>query len=199
MREENIAVYESLRNEIIATQGVRANMIVYMYTVYIALFALGVERGRVFFVISYVILISFQAKINRCKYTIARISTYIRVFFEEERDDMHWETTNTVGKRPASKLKADNEFISFLSGMSTVQLGIISFICFCVSVVLNYDEKVGLLCSDIILCVASVVCIVILAYVNNDYKVKKEDITEMAREYRNYKKKVFKAKNRASK
>ena len=40
VKKEDIAVYESLRNEIISTQGIRSNMIVYMYTVFVVLFGL---------------------------------------------------------------------------------------------------------------------------------------------------------------
>ena len=92
MGKEDLAVYESLRNEIISAQSTRTNLIVYMYTVYAVLFGWGVERSRVFFVITFLILLPFQGKINRCKYTIARISSYIKVFFEEDpRHNIHWE------------------------------------------------------------------------------------------------------------
>ena len=94
VKKEDIAVYESLRNEIISTQGIRSNMIVYMYTVFVVLFGLGVEISRVFFFVAVFVLLSFQAKINRCKQVIARISAYIIVYFEKETDSIHWETAN---------------------------------------------------------------------------------------------------------
>lgn len=127
---ENIAVYESLRNEIIATQETRANLVVYMYTVFAALFALGVEQSKVFFVIASFIVISFQSRINRCKYTIARISAYIKVFFEEERDDIHWESSHTDKTTYKVRLRADNTFVSLLSETGSVQLGVISLVCY---------------------------------------------------------------------
>ena len=52
---ENLVVYESLRNEIISIQEIRATYNVYMYTVYVVLFGLGVEFSSIFFAVSFII------------------------------------------------------------------------------------------------------------------------------------------------
>ena len=103
-----------------------------MYTVFVVLFGLGVEISRVFFFVAVFVLLSFQAKINRCKQVIARISAYIIVYFEKETDSIHWETANAEVIDDTSTSIAKK-----LSRTSSIQLGVISLISFIVKA--GYD------------------------------------------------------------
>ena len=64
-----------------------------MYTVYFTLLTLGFAYQWTL-LISIFVLIIFQTMINNEKIAIERISSYIRVFFENQRDDMHWSLFN---------------------------------------------------------------------------------------------------------
>lgn len=87
---ENIAVYETLRNNIISCEERITNEKIYMYVVYFALLAFGVERTGIL-MLSYLVLIVFQTMINRDRTAIEKASAYIRIFFEE-KGDIHWES-----------------------------------------------------------------------------------------------------------
>lgn len=91
--QENIVVYEALRNTVLHCEDGIRNAKIYMYTVYFALMSFGFKY-RLLFLISFVVLIAFQAMINQDRLAIQRASSYIRVFFETKRDDMHWSLLN---------------------------------------------------------------------------------------------------------
>lgn len=88
--KENIAVYEALRNHILHFQSAIMNETIYMYVVYIALFSLGFTYDWLFLV-SFIVLLVFQSMINCHLWEIRKATIYIEVFFEKERDDIHWE------------------------------------------------------------------------------------------------------------
>ena len=126
---ERIAVYASLRNEIVSTQAMRTTMIVYMFTVYFVLYGLGFDKNqKLCFVATYAVLIAFQAKIVRLKYTITRISFYIKKNFEEKRDDSFpkWETTNLDN----CLLRTNNRVVTVLSCIGAILLGLLSLVTF---------------------------------------------------------------------
>ena len=155
MGKEDLAVYESLRNEIISAQSTRTNLIVYMYTVYAVLFGWGVERSRVFFVITFLILLPFQGKINRCKYTIARISSYIKVFFEEDpRHNIHWEEAYDNVQKEA-KYPNGRGPLRLLSISGSIPLGILSISAYLLSFRLERENTVSCICE----CEAKAECI----------------------------------------
>lgn len=189
VKKEDIAVYESLRNEIISTQGIRSNMIVYMYTVFVVLFGLGVEISRVFFFVAVFVLLSFQAKINRCKQVIARISAYIIVYFEKETDSIHWETANAEVKDDTSTSIAKK-----LSRTSSIQLGVISLISFIVKAgydwynhAYRWNTHYCLIILDIALLLIIIACVVLLVRLNDEYDIKEETMKKWEDYFSNYK------------
>lgn len=196
--KESLAVYESLRNEIISTQSTRTNLIVYMYTVYVVLLGLGVQQSRIFYVISFIILISFQSKINRSKYTIARISTYIRVFFEDKNEDtnIHWETSNVDKDLADFKNRmGENKIVSIISGTGSVQLGAISTICYIATAIydrcFNKVNSTFPLAVDVALIFISISCLYALYLLYDDYKVTSKDLEKMETSYAQFKKRVY--------
>ncbi len=87
----NMNEYESLRNEIISFEEQERNVWIYMYVIFCTLFVLGIELSYYLFLVIYIILIPFQVVINRYGWSVAKISTYIRIFYEKEQKDLKWE------------------------------------------------------------------------------------------------------------
>lgn len=91
--EESELVYEALKNSALHCEdGIRTARI-YMYAVYFALIAFGFNY-RWMFLVSFFVLIAFQSMMNNDRIAVERISSYIRIFFESKRDDMHWSLLN---------------------------------------------------------------------------------------------------------
>ena len=91
--EENIAEYSALRDSIIQCENSIKNETLYMYVIYFALIVLGFEHSWMFLV-SFVVLIIFQTHINEDRIAIEKVSAFIMIFFEQKREDIHWETFN---------------------------------------------------------------------------------------------------------
>lgn len=93
--KERIEVYESLRSEIITMEELQRNVWIYMYVLFCTLFVLGLQWSNNLFLVTYIILIPFQCVINEYKWSIAKMSTYIRIFFENENKKISWESLHT--------------------------------------------------------------------------------------------------------
>lgn len=187
-------VYESLRNEIIATQGTRTNLSVYMFSVYAIIFVLGFDKNPECFVLASVILIAFQSKINRSNYTIARISSFIRVVFENDgKNGTHtnWESVE-VNKQIQDKLKRSNNWlVEKISEKGAALLGFLSFVCYLIVGWPSSDseEIAQWLKANIpylVFVLLSLLCFVILFIICRDYKIKDEDRDQMVQVFRNY-------------
>lgn len=90
--KENIAVYESLRAHILQKESQIVNETIYMYVTYFAVLTVGSIWNSWFSLLPFFSLIVFQSMINTDQWAITKASTYIRVFFEEPRNDIHWES-----------------------------------------------------------------------------------------------------------
>lgn len=93
MIQENMVVYESLKNSALHCEDGISNARLQMYTVYFVMLPFSFAYHGIFLVI-FIVLIAFQTIINTEKIAIERISSYIQVFFEEKRDDIHWSLLN---------------------------------------------------------------------------------------------------------
>lgn len=91
LMNENIAVYEALRAHILQKESQIANETIYMYVTYFALLAIGSIWSSWFSLVPFFSLIVFQSMINGDQWAITKASAYIKIFFEEPRDDIHWE------------------------------------------------------------------------------------------------------------
>lgn len=93
MIEENMAVYEALKNTALHCEDGIRNARIYMYTIYFTLLSLGFTY-RWMFLVSFFVLIAFQTMINMDRVAVERVSSFIRIFFESKRNDMHWSLLN---------------------------------------------------------------------------------------------------------
>lgn len=97
---ENLIVYEALKNTVLHCEDCGRNARIYMYVVYFALLTIyftspaAVYQSHWLILLSFLVLITFQTMINSSSIAIERISSYIRIFFETKRNDMHWSLLN---------------------------------------------------------------------------------------------------------
>ncbi len=89
---ENIAEYEALREYILQKEGEITNVTIYMYVTFFALISIGSIWNSWLYMTTFVDLIVFQSMINGSELSITKASIFIRVFFEENRPDIHWES-----------------------------------------------------------------------------------------------------------
>lgn len=92
--EDRIEVYSALRDEAVRLQGEQNSFVLGIYTVYAALLAVG-ANNLPFLFSTYLAILTFQSMINYKNWQITKISLYIRIFFEETRDDMHWSSLHS--------------------------------------------------------------------------------------------------------
>lgn len=91
--------YSSLRAELVSKQDRKIEVYLHMYLLYIPIFALAVEFEQYnLLLITYMVLIPYQAIINNMEWNVSRISAYIRIFYESEQVNQKWETMNTEYK-----------------------------------------------------------------------------------------------------
>lgn len=88
---ESPMVYEALRSSIVSCEERIRNETINMYIIYFTMFSIGFTYNWLFMV-SCIVLISFQSMINADRLSIEKASAHIRVFFEENREDIHWES-----------------------------------------------------------------------------------------------------------
>ena len=168
--KENIAVYETLRNSIINCENRISNEIVSMYVVYFALLAFGFDHSWMILV-SYLVLIAFQAQINGDSLAIEKASTYIRVFFEQG-SDIHWESLHKDRYHIAVYKAAARDISWYIKKYGSSMLALVSFLVLLITSLQQYGfcalppELVIELLLAIFLCVV-VILINLRSYINN--------------------------------
>lgn len=182
--KERIEVYESLRSEIVTMEELQRNVWIYMYVLFCTLFVLGLQWSNNLFLVTYIILIPFQCVINEYKWSIAKLSTYIRIFFENENKKISWEslhTSNFYKKYYSEKQKKMNTFIGMTGA---IHLGFLSTVFYCVNTLKDsyINDKFLLEIQNIFFMILSILLLAILAFLNRsfyrDYDNELEDIME---------------------
>ena len=123
MIKESKAVYSSLRSEILLIEEMQRNVFLYMNSIFAVLYTLGVQFGHIFFLMTFIVLIPFQSKINYYSWAIRKMSIYIRVFFEETSDNIHWESFQTYPAFVRTAKYRANSIWGFFIRFSTALLG----------------------------------------------------------------------------
>lgn len=184
---ENKQVYESLRNEIISMQELQRNVWIYMYVLFGTLFVLGLQWSHYLFLVTYIILIPFQCVINDYLWSVSKISTYIRVFFENERNDMNWESFHLYDPYQEYYRKKNNSLIGFIRISGSVHLGIIATGFFCgYTLINNWNRcKFAIGSMDMLAILLSLVLFFVILKINNDYN--KEYYMELEKIMKKYK------------
>lgn len=89
--KENLYEYSALRSEILTIEQNRVTCRMYMYTVFFAVFSFAL-RYRSLFLVALTVLLVFQSFLNFDLWMMRKVSIYITLFFEKERNDIHWES-----------------------------------------------------------------------------------------------------------
>lgn len=102
-----------------------------MYVLFNILFVLGIQWSHYLFLVTYIILIPFQCVINDFQWSVSKISTFIRVFFESERNDMNWESFHVYDIYLDYYKKKNNSLKGLIRISGSVHLGFIATGFFC--------------------------------------------------------------------
>lgn len=194
--EENIQEYLALRNEIISMQERERNVWIYMYVLYSTLFVLGLQLSHYLFLVSYIILIPFQCVINDFLWSVTKIATYIRVFFENERCDMNWENLHIYEGYQDYYKKKSNTLTGIIRTSGSVHLGVISTGCFCgYTLFQNRNGKMFVINGlDIFFMLFSIILLFLILKITQDYRKKHYD--DLKRVMEMYKKVVIDRNNK---
>lgn len=170
--KERIEEYEYLRNEIISLEDQQRNVWLYMYILFCSLFVLGLQWSRHLFLVIYIILIPFQCIINDYNWSITKLSTYIRLFFEDERTNMNWESFHIFPHYQEYYCNRSNNIIGFIRTSGSVHLGFLtsSFFCMYTLKSMYQNNQFSLSIWDSLLVLLSVVLFFILFIINKEYK-----------------------------
>ena len=185
---ERMEVYNSIRSEIISMEELQRSVWVNMYVLFATLFVLGIEWSHYLFLVSYIILIPFQCVINNYKWSIIRMSTYIKVFFEDENKDMGWESFHMSENYVAYDRRIKKSLTQFLGRTGAVQLGLLATGFFCYRILILSYSSSGFVFSliDLVLLVISIILFIITVIINKEYY--KDYNTELEKILNDYKK-----------
>lgn len=141
--EEDLSVYVALREHILQKEGQIANETIYMYVTYFALLAIGSIWKDWMSLLPFVGLIVFQTMINEEEWEIGKASVYIKVFFEKQRNDIHWESLHEYPIYSSVYLSTIHRTIGwYTSKCSAVILSILSLISIIVSILHAYNYQI---------------------------------------------------------
>ncbi len=184
--KEKMEVYDTIRNEIISIQELQRNVWIYMYVLFCTLFILGLEWSNYLYLVSYVILIPFQCVINEYKWSISKMSTYIRIFFEEN-GELGWESLHVYPRYKEYYRNKSKSIRGIIRISGAVHLGFLSTFFYCWNILqksyVNGSFNIGII--DLIWIVISIILFVVLIIINRDYYNNYDsELEDIFREYR---------------
>ncbi len=195
----NMQEYESLRNEIIMLEEVQRNLWIYMYVIFCSLFVLGLQWSHYLFLVTYIVLMPFQCVFNDLWWSISRMSIYIQIFFEEECEDMNWETFQRSDIYTYYSERKNKKIIEIIRRTGSIHLGVLSTGFFSGYIIKNsYQNNVlSFHIIDFLLILLSIFLLIFIIIENNRYNGKnnkyRDDLEKITREY---KYKVIKSKEK---
>lgn len=103
-------------------------MYLYMYSVFAALYVFGMQAdgNHAVCLATYIVLIPLQGKIGYYSWSLTKMSIYIRVFFEEENNNMHWESLQGYPLHNQIVQCKNNTIWGFFNQRSTTLLGVLA-------------------------------------------------------------------------
>lgn len=166
--------YASLRQEIISIEEKQRNVWIYMYVLFCSLFVLGLEWSHYLFLVTYIILIPFQCVINDFIWCMSKVSTYIQVFYEDENDNLNWESFHTYYPYIDLSTKKKKSFVEIISITSSVHLGFLATSFFCAYILKNAYTRGYFLINilDGLLILFSVILFFVILIINKEYNKK---------------------------
>lgn len=186
-RKTNMNELNNIRNEIIADQEQRRSVWINMYILYAALFAVGIQWSYYLFLVTYLIILPFQATINNLVWNVARLSAYIRIFYEEDDETLNWESMNANYEVYRKYLgKMESKLSAWIRNTSAAQLGGLSTMFFICMLIYN-KYSVGMNILDILLILLSIVLFGVALKLSIDYKKRyKDELESITYQYKEY-------------
>ena len=163
-RKENLVVYEALRNNILQHELKMIDIIIYMYVVYFALLTIALTWERILILLSFVMLIVFQSMLNEERWTIAKTSMYIQIFFENQRNDIHWESLHHNKRYQRYHAKHYKRISWFLERWASSLLAMISLVALVYSIFQSLIISVTV--SKIVILALGVILTTLVLYTN---------------------------------
>lgn len=183
----NMNELNNIRNEIIANQEQRRSIWVNMYILYTTIFVLALQWSYYLFLVTYLIILPFQATINNLVWNVARLSAYIRIFYEEDDESLNWESMNAdydIYRKYLGKM--EGKLSARIRNTSAAQLGGLSSTFFLCELIYN-KYSIGIKMLDIFLIILSIVLFIISIKLSADYKKRyKEELEDVTRKYKEY-------------
>lgn len=191
--EEKIEVYETIRNEIITIEELQRNVWIYMYVLFCSLFVLGLQWSHYLFLVSYIILIPFQVVINDYKWSISKMSTYIRIFFEQ-KNNISWESLHTYEPYKNYYRQKTKSFKGIIRISGAVHLGFLATGFYCGYTLKDsyVNRRFVLDMQNIILIIMSIILLMLLIMINKDYyKNHNSELENIIKSYKQDKQKEY--------
>lgn len=173
---EKTEEYNALRAELISKQEQKRSVWLHMYILFISLYVLGFEFSRYLFLLTFFVLIPYQASINNLEWTTARISAYIRVFYEDKDSSQRWETMNALYPpyRKYFDLKAKG-ISFFLRSSGSIHLALLSSVSFAGSVLKDsFSTETGIFALSPMNLVLILISMLLLLVVINENRTSKQ-------------------------
>lgn len=163
--------YTSLRNEIISCEEQQRTVWIYMYILFGTLFVLGIERSYFMFLVTYIILIPFQVVINRYAWSITKLSTYIRLFYEQEERHLNWESMHTCNEYKLYYKNINSSITGIMRNSGGTQLGFLSTSFFIIVLLYNnyQGNRFHLTLIDVSLIFLSLFLFLIIIIINKEF------------------------------
>ena len=180
--------YESIRSEIVSMEEQKRNVWIHMYILFVTLFILGIEWSYYLFLVTYIVLIPFQVVINRYGWAISKMSTYIRIFYEENDKNINWENMHVFIGYKEYVEKYNISIIGKIRTTGVTQLGFLATSFYIVFLMYDkYSQKsFDLVPLDVISIVISICLFFLVVILNREYN--KSHDTDLETVIRGYKK-----------
>lgn len=179
--------YNSLRNEIISFEEQQRNVWIYMYVLFVTLFVLGIELSYNLFLVTYIILIPFQIVINRYRWSISKLSTYIRLFYESNNKDLNWESMHVFVEFNEYYKKFDSSISGIIRYTGVTQLGFLATSFYIGSLLfIRFSKDTFTLSSfDLFLIIISIFLFFLTVMLNREYnRSYTDDLEHIIKKYK---------------
>lgn len=122
--------YTSLRAEIIGEQSSIINLLIAMYTIFVAIITFAIEKQKSFlFIPAIFITILFKLQLLWKKTGVLRLAAYIKVYYEDKYEEINWETSIVLAEKYRGKyLKKWFRIVSIPSSKSATFLVVFAYL-----------------------------------------------------------------------
>lgn len=174
--QEDISVYNSIRESILHIEDRIQNATIYMYVIYFTILTISsasTTLGSWVILITFIDLIVFQSMINNELWSLKKASIYINVFFESKHNDMHWELLHIDEKYDETYNRINKKIGWYIYKYSAAFLAVISLLAILFSEihVSALENCVYIICSagSVIKIILSFILCILTIHINRSY------------------------------